>query len=103
VGAAYKAKRREYLAARQQNICPYCGGKFTEKRPATTEHVVPRSKGGVNTLLNVIAVHESCNGKRNSAPIPEHIRPRVREIILGNIAYLLTLSSRPRVLQGVLL
>lgn len=46
---------------REQEKCAYCGCKLT-LRTTTKEHVIPRSKGGPDTLLNVVAACRSCNG-----------------------------------------
>jgi 5-methylcytosine-specific restriction endonuclease McrA len=44
---------------RRDGACAYCGG------PAqTVDHVVPRSRGGDSTWLNLVAACEPCNGRK---------------------------------------
>jgi 5-methylcytosine-specific restriction endonuclease McrA len=48
---------------REGGRCAYCGCKLT-MRQATKEHVIPRAMGGQDTLLNVVAACEPCNGRK---------------------------------------
>lgn len=41
---------------RRDHRCAYCGG-----RPETVDHVFPRSRGGGNTWLNLVAACLACN------------------------------------------
>lgn len=41
---------------RRDKRCAYCGG-----RPETVDHVFPRSRGGGNTWLNLVAACFKCN------------------------------------------
>lgn len=46
--------------------CHICGRKFTKSRPATIDHVVPLSKGGLHVDANLAAAHLSCNSSKNA-------------------------------------
>lgn len=48
------------LFRRDQHICAYCGLEFVPNM-LTRDHIVPTSKGGKNTWMNVVASCESCN------------------------------------------
>jgi 5-methylcytosine-specific restriction endonuclease McrA len=48
---------------REKGRCAYCGVKMS-LRATTKEHVHPRGLGGQDTLLNVVAACEPCNGKK---------------------------------------
>ena len=48
------------LFRRDANLCMYCGNGFQDK-DLTRDHVVPRSKGGVDTWENVVAACKRCN------------------------------------------
>jgi 5-methylcytosine-specific restriction endonuclease McrA len=50
---------------RRDGACAYCGG------PAqTVDHVVPRSRGGDSTWLNLVAACEPCNHRKaNRTPL----------------------------------
>lgn len=52
--------KRRYVLRRDGFRCHYCGsqGKLT------LDHVVPRSKGGGNSLGNLVACCPECNGKK---------------------------------------
>ena len=55
---------RDGVLKRDKNTCGYCGGRAT-----TIDHVHPKSRGGEDTWVNLIAACESCNGfKRDRTP-----------------------------------
>lgn len=47
------------------NKCSHCGKKLSVDK-MTVEHVVPLSKGGTNSDMNLVALCESCNKKKVS-------------------------------------
>lgn len=51
------------LLIRQKQICPICKRKFIELDSTTWEvdHIVPRSKGGPDTYVNLQLLHKSCH------------------------------------------
>jgi 5-methylcytosine-specific restriction endonuclease McrA len=51
------------LAARS---CHLCGRRFTAKRPATLDHVIPLAKGGKHEVSNLAAAHGSCNNRKRA-------------------------------------
>lgn len=51
--------RREVLR-RDKHACQYCGGT----KHLTLDHVLPRSKGGEHTWINVVTACESCNSRK---------------------------------------
>lgn len=72
--------RLDFLYARQRGICGYCqsrmwhlrkkrGGKFKgsllrQDFVASTDHIVPRCKGGSDRIDNVIAACTGCNNRK---------------------------------------
>ena len=52
------------ILIRENFTCAYCGCKIT-LRSITKDHVIPRSKGGKDDLLNVVAACKACNGKKS--------------------------------------
>lgn len=57
---------RRALFQRDRQTCQYCGDK---PQALEVEHVVPRSKGGKNNWLNVVAACRACNArKRDRTP-----------------------------------
>lgn len=62
-GSATTDEIKSVLSAER---CYLCGGKFTIKRPATLDHVIPLSKGGRHEVTNLAAAHASCNSKKHA-------------------------------------
>jgi HNH endonuclease len=48
------------LFKRDRCVCAYCGGLFDEEK-LEREHVVPLSRGGTDTWMNVVSACRSCN------------------------------------------
>ena len=46
--------------------CQYCGEEFSTKE-LTFDHVIPRAKGGANTIDNVVAACAPCNSRKGDA------------------------------------
>lgn len=55
---------------RDKERCAYCGCKLT-LRSCTKDHVVPRSKGGLDNLLNVVACCKTCNANKADKTMSE--------------------------------
>ncbi len=49
---------------RSSSACHWCKRKFTHKRRATHDHVVPLAKGGANTLENSCCACSECNTRK---------------------------------------
>lgn len=52
------------IQARYHFKCAYC----QQRRPLTKDHIVPISKGGFHTRINVIPACHSCNSKKGNRP-----------------------------------
>ncbi len=59
-----RAGRLRAAVDRDGPTCVWCGRAFTAQIPATTEHVVPRLKGGPSWLENEVAACRRCNSDR---------------------------------------
>lgn len=62
---------------RDNYVCAFCG-----KRATTIDHVIPRSKGGLNSWKNTVAACSPCNNKKRDrtpteAGMPMRIVPDV--------------------------
>lgn len=53
------------------NVCWYCGEVFDKKEELTIDHVFPRSKGGDNSMDNIIMVCKHCNSSKGSMDLFE--------------------------------
>jgi 5-methylcytosine-specific restriction endonuclease McrA len=59
-----RAARLCAVVERDGGTCIWCGRAFTRLVPPTTEHVVPRLKGGPSWLENEVAACRRCNSDR---------------------------------------
>lgn len=106
-----KKKKKLFTAPSKRNVfirdnfqCQYCGVPVTFGS-GTIDHVIPTSRGGANTITNVVCCCKSCNnkkdnmtaeefyswGKKNWGADPEHCR-------LSNPPRLLTEEEKIKVL-----
>jgi 5-methylcytosine-specific restriction endonuclease McrA len=61
------------LFVRDRCICAYCGGHF-HLDDLTREHIVPVSRGGVDSWMNCITACRTCNGQKgNRLPEEAHM------------------------------
>lgn len=68
--SAAQSNRSERLDAaldRDGPTCVWCARPFSVLVPPTTEHVVPRVKGGPSWSANEVAACRRCNGQRGHA------------------------------------
>ena len=59
-----RAARLQAALDRDGATCIWCGRQLGALVPATTEHVVPRVKGGPSWSENEVAACRRCNGQR---------------------------------------
>ncbi len=51
---------------RDNFICQYCEKHIIEKRDLTTDHVIPKSRGGKTVFENMVTACSYCNKKKNN-------------------------------------
>ena len=56
---------RKHILCRDDNICQYCGNRFSDKE-LTLDHVLPKSRGGNNSWNNLVAACRKCNQKKSN-------------------------------------
>jgi len=59
-----RAARLALAVDRQQGCCLWCGRTFGRLIPPTTDHLVPRLKGGPSITANEVAACRRCNADR---------------------------------------
>lgn len=62
--------------------CPYCNSKLT-KENITADHIVPVSKGGNNSKLNLLACCKTCNEERGDLDFYRYLylkQPKFKKI-----------------------
>lgn len=71
---------RRSIFERDRNTCQYCGKRFP-KPDLTLDHVLPRSRGGIDSWENLVLACVKCNVKKGSQ-LPEEARmPLIRKPI----------------------
>jgi 5-methylcytosine-specific restriction endonuclease McrA len=59
------------LFGRDRYVCGYCGGHFPNFRDLSRDHIVPRSRGGPNTWMNIVTSCRKCNAKKGDRLLKE--------------------------------
>lgn len=59
------------LFARDRSVCAYCGRHF-HLDDLTREHIIPTSRGGLDTWMNCITACRPCNGHKGNR-LPEEV------------------------------
>ena len=54
---------RKNVLLRDENRCQYCAKRFCDS-DLTIDHVIPRSKGGNSSWINVVAACKPCNQRK---------------------------------------
>ena len=65
-GDLYNKNLREFIFSKTKGRCSYCGAKAEE-----IDHVIARSKGGTNSIYNLVASCRSCNEKKSNLSLKE--------------------------------
>lgn len=59
------------LFGRDRHICAYCGGHFAQPSQLSRDHIVPRSRGGVDDWMNVVTACKRCNTHKGNKTLKE--------------------------------
>jgi hypothetical protein len=62
-----RVRRLEMAMERDGPTCTWCGRRFAGQVRPTTDHLVPRIKGGPSWLANEVAACSRCNRERGHA------------------------------------
>jgi hypothetical protein len=66
-----RAQRLSRILERDGPTCVWCGREFDGLVRPTTEHLVPRLKGGPSWMENEVAACRRCNGERGHSSLGE--------------------------------
>lgn len=72
---AHLSRRNIFL--RDRNTCQYCGRRFA-KHELTIDHVIPRSRGGIDAWENLVLACLSCNTRKKNRTPEEAKMPLLR-------------------------
>jgi 5-methylcytosine-specific restriction endonuclease McrA len=64
---------KEFLEEAKNPKCIYCNCKLNTTN-ATTDHIIPISKGGNNCQVNLVVVCHDCNSQRGNLDFYEYLR-----------------------------
>ncbi len=70
IGESYKAADIPELLIVQRGLCAYCRGKLESYH---VEHVIPLSRGGDNSLANIVLACPPCNLSKSNKLLQEWI------------------------------
>ena len=59
------------LFGRDRNVCAYCGDHFHNHHNLSRDHILPKSRGGLNLWTNVVTACRPCNGKKDNMTLKE--------------------------------
>ena len=59
------------LFGRDRYVCAYCGKHFPNHNNLSRDHIVPKSRGGANTWMNVVTACKECNSKKGHKSLKE--------------------------------
>ena len=59
------------LFGRDRHVCAYCGNHFPNYNSLSRDHIMPRSRGGENTWMNVVTACKECNAKKGAKTLKE--------------------------------
>jgi hypothetical protein len=65
------ALTNQTLFGRDKHICAYCGHHFENYKDLSRDHIVPVSRGGLNTWLNSITACKGCNSLKGNKLLKE--------------------------------
>ena len=60
-----------WLWYQQGGICPWCGKPITPRTGWSRHHIIPRSQGGSDALVNLQLLHPNCHVELERGLMPE--------------------------------
>ena len=75
-----KRSVRMAVIARDGRVCTYCGVRNLRGRRLHLDHVIPVSKGGVNTVGNLVVACSACNSRKNDAELKSYVLKRLKSL-----------------------
>ncbi|MCX6130767.1 MAG: HNH endonuclease [Proteobacteria bacterium] len=79
---------RQNVFRRDKYHCQYCNKKMTDKL-ATIDHVIPRSKGGLDTWENTVCACITCNSRKGNRTPEESQMSLIRHPKRPNMSHAL--------------
>ena len=76
-GTLFGYELREYLLHKWQHQCAYCDKKDI---PLEIDHIIPKSKGGSDSVTNLVIACRSCNEKKSNKSLSEFLNKKPEKI-----------------------
>ena len=76
-GTLFSYELKEYLLLKWKHQCAYCDAK---DMPLEIEHIVPKSKGGSNSVTNLAIACRPCNEKKSNKSLSEFLKSKPEKI-----------------------
>jgi 5-methylcytosine-specific restriction endonuclease McrA len=100
-----KRNRKKWLIDQYGLICQLCTDPIASAEEATLDHIIPKSKGGVDARHNLQLAHRECNNKKSAGIITQPFwrkkveteETRWRQAVTTD---LIMLRDRIRLLEG---
>ena len=71
-GSLFGYEMKEYLMEKYRHTCQYCGGKSGDSI-LEWEHMMPKSRGGPDSLKNAMLACHRCNHDKNNRTVQEYL------------------------------
>lgn len=71
-------RQRMRVYIREKGLCFYCD-KWMAFPDSTRDHIIPKSKGGMNVYTNIVLSCQSCNNERGDAPAEEFLIKKLQK------------------------
>jgi 5-methylcytosine-specific restriction endonuclease McrA len=65
-GYGYAHRRNSAHVGVGSTHCPRCGSTYTHDNPMTRDHIIPKSKGGMNNKENYQELCRTCNSSKSN-------------------------------------
>ena len=73
---------REQVILRDKSTCNYCGKAKLKGRALHIDHVIPESKGGAYTEVNLVVSCSACNIRKGNKDALAYARHRLKQLEL---------------------
>ena len=59
------------LFGRDRHMCAYCGAVHSSAKSLSRDHIMPKSRGGIDDWMNVVTACRGCNTRKDNKTLKE--------------------------------